>query len=434
MNLYKNTFIIAFFTIISQALGVLRDKLLISIVGVGALLDIYNASFKIPDLIMAIFVSFVGITIVVPFLTSSLVKNDKAEFEKKLASLFVFFNGAMTLFSIIIILTLDLFLHKLFPAFSAENLATLSHLSKIMLIQPIMLGISNLLVCVAQTYKNFLYYAMAPVFYNAGIIIGIIFFYKNYGVYGLAYGVLLGALMHLFINSIFIFKNKIDINLVYFNFSYIKNIAPTALWRSAAFIILSLKQFIITIFAGFLGVGVISVFTFATNLVNMAVQFFATSYSVASFPILSEYFEKGENEKLKKEVKKNTIEIFVFSILFCVLAFVFAPFIVKIIYNDNKQVLELFYILILAIPFLNLEQYYARAMMAMHRVKLITMIQVFSFAILCVSLTYFYKMGYDYTFLAKAYLMSSISQVILLVILSRLDFLKKNKLEIKNSN
>lgn len=417
MQILKNTAIISIFTIISQLLGVLRDKLLISIVGVGITLDIYNAAFKIPDLLIAILVSFVGLTVVVPFLTSSIIKNNKLELEKKFTTLFVFFNTIIFILSVTVMFTLDLFLHKLFPSFDTQSLTTLSAATKLMLIQPILIGVSNLLACLAQTYKNFIYYAIAPVFYNLGIIFGIVFLYGKYNLMGLVYGVLLGASMHIFINSIFIWRNRIDMNLSYFDYKYIRDILPVAGWRSIAFITLSLKQFSVTIVAGLLGAGIITVWTFALNLINMCVQFFATSFAIASFPSLSEHYEKGEINILEKTIKRNVKEIFLYSLLFSVIMFFIARFVVSIIYNADTKILELFYILIVAIPFLNLEQYYARAMMAIHRVKMLSLIHTTSFLVLLVSLYLFYINKYEYTFIAYAYLITVIFQVTSLYIL-----------------
>jgi putative peptidoglycan lipid II flippase len=419
MQILKNTAIISVFTLISQLLGVLRDKLLISIVGVGITLDIYNAAFKIPDLINSIFLSFVGITVIVPFLTSSLIKNNKIELEKKVSTLFYFFNISLTIFAAIIILTLDLFLHKLFPAFSAQDLAVLSHVTKLMLIQPIILGSSNLITCVAQSNKIFSYYAISPVFYNIGVIIGILFFYKNYGVYGLVSGVILGAFFHVAIGFIYLIKYRIDINLKYFNFEYIKELLPIVGWRSIATIMISLKQFSITIVSGLLGAGIITVWTFTLNLVNMCVQFFATSFAIASFPVLSEYYEKGEMNILESTIKRNVREIFLYSIIFSFFMFFLARFVVGIIYNGDAKVLELFYILIVAIPFLNLEQYYARAMMAIHKVKILSLIHVASFIFLVSALAIFYKNNYDYTFIAYSYLIATALQVGTLYVLGQ---------------
>jgi peptidoglycan biosynthesis protein MviN/MurJ (putative lipid II flippase) len=65
----KNSIIIAFFSILSVLLGVVRDRLLATHVGIGETLDIYNAAFRIPDLLYAFSLAFVTSATVVPFLT-----------------------------------------------------------------------------------------------------------------------------------------------------------------------------------------------------------------------------------------------------------------------------------------------------------------------------------------------------------------------------
>jgi putative peptidoglycan lipid II flippase len=288
-----------------------------------------------------------------------------------------------------------------------------------MLIQPILLGSSNLITCVAQANKIFSYYAISPIFYNIGVIFGILFFYKNYGIYGLIYGVLLGAFFHFGTGFIYLIRHKVDINLKYFDFRFIREIFPIVAWRSIAFIVMSVKQFVLTVFAGFLGVGIISSFTFAFNLTNMAVQFFATSYSIAAFPMLSEYFERGEFEKLKNTIRSNISKLLGVSILFSVILFIFAKLIVSIIYNGDLRVLNMFYILIFSIPMLSIEQYYARAFMAMGKVKLVSIMQVISLFILCITLTVLYKNGSDYSMLAKGYLITITLQTFILIVISR---------------
>jgi O-antigen/teichoic acid export membrane protein len=99
--------------------------------------------------------------------------------------------------------------------------------------------------------------------------------------------------------------------------------------------------------------------------------------------------------------------------------FLLAKFVVGIIYNSDAKVLELFYILIVAIPFLNLEQYYARAMMAIHKVKMLSFVHVSSFVFLLISLFIFYKNGYAYTFIAYSYLIATVLQVCTLYFLGQ---------------
>jgi putative peptidoglycan lipid II flippase len=48
---------------------------------------------------------------------------------------------------------------------------------------------------------------LSPVFYNVGIIFGIIFLFPQFGVYGLGFGVIIGAILHFLIQAIVVYKN-----------------------------------------------------------------------------------------------------------------------------------------------------------------------------------------------------------------------------------
>ena len=82
------------------------------------------------------------------------------------------------------------------PGFDGEKQAQTALLMRIMFLSPILLGASNIIGNKLQARRRFFTFALAPVMYNIGIIIGALFFVKPFGVAGLAVGVVLGALLH----------------------------------------------------------------------------------------------------------------------------------------------------------------------------------------------------------------------------------------------
>jgi len=108
--------------------------------------------------------------------------------------------------SIIIFYFLPSLVNLYVPGFSDLAKENVIMLGRVMLIQPILLGISSLVSTLAQTQNSFLAFSMAPVMYNFGIILGTVFFYKEFGIIGLAYGVILGATLHLLIQSFSLIK------------------------------------------------------------------------------------------------------------------------------------------------------------------------------------------------------------------------------------
>jgi putative peptidoglycan lipid II flippase len=75
-----------------------------------------------------------------------------------------------------------------------------------MLLSPIFIGLSNLIGTITQLFKNFLVFSLSPIFYNIGILVGIIFLYPVM-VLWVRMGVILGAIMHLSVQIPSVIKN-----------------------------------------------------------------------------------------------------------------------------------------------------------------------------------------------------------------------------------
>src|SRR6185436_20887378 len=75
-------------------------------------------------------------------------------------------------------------------------------LTRLMLISPILFTISSVFSSYLTSLKEFFVISLAPVLYNVGIIIGIFFFYPRWGLMGLGYGVLLGAVIYLLLQGL----------------------------------------------------------------------------------------------------------------------------------------------------------------------------------------------------------------------------------------
>src|SRR3989338_6792392 len=171
--------LLGLFAFLSQVLAFLRDRLLAHIFGAGSELDIYYAAFRIPDLI---FVSL-----------SSL-------------DFFSFFSVLIIIISGLAFFLMPVVSKILFKGFSDATLTEVIFISRILLLSPILLGFSNLLGSLVQAYNRFTIYALAPLFYNAGIIIGIIFIATRLGIVGVAVGVIMGAGLHALVQVPFIVR------------------------------------------------------------------------------------------------------------------------------------------------------------------------------------------------------------------------------------
>lgn len=424
-NLLKGSAIIALLGVFSQFLGLVRDRLLASHVGVGQNLDMYYTAFRVPDFIYSIVLAFIGAVTILPLISHYVSKKDHHQISKIYGSIFNFF----TIITIIACGLAFIFMPGIVSIFSHNNIELTSMLSRLLLIQVILLSISNLFSVISQAYKQFLIFSLAPIFYNIGIIIGVYYFYNIYGVNGLVYGVILGAAMHLIIQSVAIFENKIK-----FSFNIDKAVIKEHLrltWpRSLSLGLQQLRLIVITFFAGLFGHGALSIFTLASTLISIPVQFVGVSYATASYPTLSEYYEDQNHDEFNRLAKKGFNYLFLLGFA-CTLFFFFGSFfITKIILNTNEadSVKISLMVSILSLSIMTqIVSYYVNRLCFARRDTVIPLITQILFFITMLGVAYIgYKTDHDYLTLGYAFVTASLIEFVTLSSLYYFKFLFKN--------
>jgi putative peptidoglycan lipid II flippase len=92
------------------------------------------------------------------------------------------------------------------PGFGAEQQQLLADLMRLNLVGTIIFSISGLVMASLQANQHFLFPALAPTMYNVGQIFGAVYLVPRFGIYGLVYGVIIGAAMHLLVQVPALFK------------------------------------------------------------------------------------------------------------------------------------------------------------------------------------------------------------------------------------
>lgn len=333
-GLHEAAYLLAFFSFLSQLLALLRDRILASNFGASNTLDIYYSSFRIPDFVFVTVASIVSISVLVPFINEKVSKNEN-DGKNFISNIFVSFSFLIILTSIIFYFLIPFLVPKVFPGM--KNVSELINMSRILLLSPILLGFSNFFASLTQIGKRFLVYALSPLFYNIGIIIGIIYLYPYFGIYGLAYGVVLGAFMHLFIQIPFVVKSglfkilpdKIDIRSI-------KNVILISIPRTLTLGMTQLSIIVLIGIASLMKEGTISIFNFAYNLQSVPLSIIGVSYSVAAFPTLSRFFTDGRKEEFLLHIISGARHILFWSIPITILFVVLRAQIVRTVYGAGQ--------------------------------------------------------------------------------------------------
>ncbi len=333
-GLHEAAYLLGLFAFLSQVLALLRDRVLAASFGTTHTLDLYYASFEIPDFIFATVASIVSISVLVPFITEKL--------EKSFPETTSFINSVFSVFSVIIVsicaivfFLMPMLAPKIFPGIS--DTAHLIVMARILLLSPILLGISNFLASITQVGKRFLVYAISPLLYNIGIIFGALFLYPLFGIYGLTYGVILGALLHLSVQLPFVYKSGLfQVLPLHFDFSLVKRVFLISIPRTITLGMTQITTLALVGFASLMHEGSISIFNFSSNLQGVPLSIIGVSYSLAAFPTLSKMIVKNENDNFLHHISTALRHIIFWSVPISVLFVVLRAQIVRVIYGAGK--------------------------------------------------------------------------------------------------
>ena len=336
-GLHEAAYLLAFFAIMSQILGLIRDRLLAYSFGASSTLDIYYAAFRIPDFIFVTVASIVSISVLVPFLIEKL--DQGAVLGKKfIDNIFSFFFILIFGVSLLAYFLMPYLVPLIFSGLNeTDKMSELITIARILLLSPVFLGLSNFFASITQVYRRFLIYGLSPLFYNIGIIIGILFFYPIFGLKGLVFGVILGAIFHFSIQIPFVRKQGLIPRFSFsIDYAEIRRVVFLSVPRTITLGIHQIGLIFLISIASRMTEGSISVFNFSLNLQSVPLSIIGVSYSIAAFPTLSRLFSSGQRDNFLRQIIVSSRHIIFWSIPVSVLFIVLRAQIVRTILGAGK--------------------------------------------------------------------------------------------------
>lgn len=297
--------------LLSRLLGLGREALLASLIGVNELGDLYRQAFLIPDL-LNYFLAGAYLTItLIPILSRHVEADDPTAANQAFSSVFRFVAVAILLGTAVMWLAAGPIVDFIFPEVVADHDRLVS-LTRLALPAQVFLVLGALLIAVQYTHRRFVYPALAPLIYNSGIIVG--------GLIGAAAG---SASPESFLWGAVIGSAIGNFGLQWFGAratgarlvrvpkggssvkEYLLLALPLMLGQSIAV----LDEQFVRLFAQ-VQEGATSALSFARQLNMVPVGVIAQAAGVAAFPFLARLWAKGDEEGLVETTSKasrNTI-------------------------------------------------------------------------------------------------------------------------------
>lgn len=320
----------------SKVLGLVRDRLLVHNFSPETT-AVFLAAFRLPDLLFQLLIFGAVSVAFIPVFTDYLEqKGEKEAFNFALdilnLALAIFFLVGLVVFVFASALT-----SLIVPGFTASQKELTASLTQIIMVGQMLLVIGAFFAGIAQAYQRFIIPALAALFYNIGIILGIILLTPFLGVYGPAVGVVAGAALHVLAQLPLVaslgFKHQLRINLVS---EGIREIWAMMSIRTIGVAVEQLNETIGIVLASLISTSSVTFLTFAQHLQTVPIGLFGATLAQAALPVLSQERARGESVSFKATLLTTMHQVMFLSLPAAAILIVLRIPVVRLVFGASQ--------------------------------------------------------------------------------------------------
>jgi putative peptidoglycan lipid II flippase len=311
----RGALVLATLTLATYAMGLLRDRLFARTFGLSHELDTYNAAFVLPELTLDVLIAS-GLTApFVPIFLGLKTEGDRqAEaFGQTILTLAVVVMGIA---AAVLFVFASQTAAVIAPGFGPEQRESYTALFRVMLITPVVFAASIALGEILVAERRFLYYGLAPLLYNGGLVLGTLVLSDRLGIFGPAWGAVIGSFLHLTIRIAGIARTGFRLRPRFeVGTRPVRDFVRLMLPKMASHPIEPVTFLYFTALATTIGTGAVTAVSFARNFQSLPVSLIGIAFSVAAFPTLAAAATSGDRARFVALVRVNALTIAVLSTL-----------------------------------------------------------------------------------------------------------------------
>ncbi len=330
--------VITLANIFSSIFGLWRERVLINqFFSTNASQQAYEAfqvAFQIPDMIFQLIVMGALAASFIPLFTELKKKNEEQAFHFTS----IVMNWVMLVFLLFSVLAF-VFAEPITGLrtgveFTPDQIAIAVKLTRLMLFAQLFFAISNFFTGILQAYQKFIIPALAPIFYNLGIMLGAVLLSRSFGIYAAGLGVLIGAFLHMAIQLPLAwkmgFRFKFDFNLKFPSVRKLFSLMPPRLLTVG---VTEFQNLAMGFFATTIGDLSFVIVKLASRLMTLPIRFFGVPISQASLSFLSEESALQNREKFNRLLLQSLNQIAFFAMPASVLLLILRVPIIRLVFG-----------------------------------------------------------------------------------------------------
>ena len=410
--------IIMLMVVASRVLGLVRQRVLAHFF-VPDELSLFFAAFRLPDLVFEVLVFGTFASAFIPVFTRSLKEGSNKAW--KTAGIIVNIGLAIfILFSVILSLNANFIYGILAPGYSGAERETIVGLARVLFAAQGFFVVSYVLTGVLESLRRFLTPALAPLFYNLGIILGTVFLAPSLGLMAPVIGVVFGALFHFLVQLPLAMKLGFRFTSSVKFTPDVKKIGKLAAPRVLETFFLQISKTVELFFSSLISTASYTYYTFGNTLQLVPVGLFGTSIAKAALPTLAR--QADSPEKFKKTLLSALYDMSFLVIPIATFFIVLRVPLIRLVYGTDifgwEATIQTGYVLsafAVGIVSQSAASLLARSFYALHNTKTPVIVSILSI-ILIITLDFIFIriFGFGVWGLAAAYSVGSFFQAITL--------------------
>lgn len=290
--------------------GLFRARLVSAEFGTGNAYDAFTAANQLPEVFVTLIsggaLAAAFIPVYSAYLTSQRSK-DAASLANSILTLVIAVLGTVSALGIV--LAPWLASNVLVPDFSPAQQALTASLMRIILLQTTLFGVSGVLSSILNAHQHFALPALAPVALDIGYIFGLLFLVPELGIAGLAWGTVLGGILHILIQvpALIHFKFRYSIQIVG-KLAGVREVVWLMFPRIVTLGSVQIADLFIIRLASGLTTGSTSAYFIGYQLMQLPETLLGTAIAVVVFPTMAELYNAGDLATLKS-LSMNALRI-----------------------------------------------------------------------------------------------------------------------------
>jgi putative peptidoglycan lipid II flippase len=274
--------------VFSRLLGLVRQRVLAHYFNASEL-SLFFAAFRLPDTLFEVLVFGTFASAFIPVFTKLLKKEKEDDHGEawKLAGVITNWGGLLFIILAVLFIALAHPIYKLItPGFGSIEQEKIVEIARILFAAQGFFVVSYVLTAVLESSKRFLIPALAPLFYNLGIIVTTILFAQDLHLMAPTIGVVIGALSHFLVQMPFAYKLGFRFTKSLEITTDVKKIVKLAIPRILEVSFLQVSKFVELTLATLISVPAYTYYMFGNTIQLLPVGLFGTAIAKAALPTL----------------------------------------------------------------------------------------------------------------------------------------------------